>query len=73
MRLDALCTPAAFGLTAAGWSRAQIETAIEWLIDLLDAQDEAAGSVPRTRQEDADRLMENATEMQNPPLPRPVV
>ena len=67
MRLDALCTPAAFSLTAAGWSREQIEAAIEWLIQLLDEQDDgeavpSAGIGP-------DPLLAHAAEMQNPPLP----
>ena len=66
MRLDALCTPAAFGLTAAGWSREQIERTIEWLITLLDGHDEAR----RVRAEDL--LMHDAVEMQNPPLLSPV-
>ena len=65
MRLDALCTPAAFSLTASGWSRQQIEAAIEWLIDLLDRQD-GAPPYPSADTGDADRLMEDACEMQNP-------
>lgn len=37
MRLDHLLTPEALAFTVAGWSRPAIETAIQQLIDLLDA------------------------------------
>ena len=39
MRLDQLVTPEALALTVGGWSRPEIETAIEQLIELLDGQD----------------------------------
>ena len=39
MRLDQLVTPEALALTIGGWSRPEIETAIEQLIELLDDKD----------------------------------
>lgn len=39
MRLDQLVTPEALALTIGGWSRPEIETAIERLIEMLDGQD----------------------------------
>ena len=56
MRLDAPGLPAGLGLTAAGWSREQIEGAIAWLATLLDGG------------EAEDGLMGEAVEMKNPPL-----
>ncbi len=56
MRLDAPGLPTGLGLTAAGWSREQIEGAIAWLVALLDGG------------EAEDGLMAEAVEMQNPPL-----
>ncbi len=41
MRLGQLITPEALTLTISGWSRSEIETAIERLIELLDS-DEAS-------------------------------
>ena len=39
MRLGQLVTPEALTLTIGGWSRSEIETAIEHLIQLLDASE----------------------------------
>ena len=39
MRLGQLVTPEALTLTISGWSRVEIETAIERLIELLDSGD----------------------------------
>ena len=39
MRLGQLITPEATTLTIGSWSRAEIETAIECLIELLDTDD----------------------------------
>ncbi len=39
MRLGQLVTPEALTLTIGGWSRVEIETAIEHLIELLDASE----------------------------------
>jgi hypothetical protein len=33
------CTPQEFALAIADWPRPLVESAIEWLIDLLDAKD----------------------------------
>jgi hypothetical protein len=41
MRIDGVMTPMSLTWTIAGWSRAEIETAIEQLISLLDATDAA--------------------------------
>ena len=39
MRLGQLVTPEALTLTIGGWSRSEIETAIERLIELLNADE----------------------------------
>ena len=39
MRLDQFVTPEALAFTVEGWSRPEIETAIERLIDVLDGSD----------------------------------
>lgn len=57
MRLDVLHSPASFPLTAAGWSRPQIEAAVEWLIALLDAQDPDADLEPDPEGERDDGLV----------------
>lgn len=39
MRLDSIFTPASLVLTVSRWPRAEIENAIEQLIEVLDAGD----------------------------------
>lgn len=39
MRLDQFVTPEALAFTVAGWSRPEIEIAIDRLIDVLDGSD----------------------------------
>ena len=39
MRLNRHFTPDALALTISGWSRAEVEVAIERLIEMLDGQD----------------------------------
>jgi hypothetical protein len=41
MRISSVMTPQSLALTIAGWPRAEIETAIEQLISLLDTADVA--------------------------------
>ena len=57
MRLDALHSPASFVLTAASWSRPQIEAAIEFLLELLNAADADADFEPDPEGERGDDLV----------------
>ena len=45
MRLGQLVTPEALTLTIGGWSRVEIETAIERLIELLDSGDASSADL----------------------------
>lgn len=56
MPFDALPGLFALALTAASWSRLQIEVAVEFLLKLLDAEDADADLEPQPEAEDRDGL-----------------